>query len=145
MKNCLFALSTLVLPSIGLVFSEPAKADVIVCNHSGHKYLSAISWNSPSGITTAGWAQIAPGQCVNANFRGDTRDISFAVYGQNTGGSFHTGSANRCVIKFPVQAKWTLDNADDSSVCTGNGRVMVPFREARTNSTDVNYTYILRD
>ncbi|MBW4499517.1 MAG: DUF1036 domain-containing protein [Scytonema hyalinum WJT4-NPBG1] len=146
MKISLAVLSGVLLSSASFVFSTPARSDVILCNQARTKYLAAISWTAPDNrIRSSGWYQIPPGQCRPAGFRGDTSNSTFAVYGENTGGGFHTGDIPRCVIQFPTQADWTLDAADDASRCTGRGRVMTKFRLFRNVSLEQDQTYVLSD
>ena len=76
-------------------------------------------------------------------FRGSAANHDIALYGENIGGGFTTGSTQRCVIQFPTQQSWNISGANDASRCRGRERVMVGFTMVRPAGFD--YTYTLSD
>lgn len=133
----IFCVGTIsVMSSLGFVFAAPARADLILCNKAASKYLAAVTWKAPgNSVRSSGWIQIQPGKCQKAGFSGDTSNAEFGVYGENIAGGFHTGDTPRCVIQFPTQRSWTVDRADEASLCKGAGRRMVSFRLFRTTGS----------
>jgi uncharacterized membrane protein len=117
------ATTGLLVSSLGFVFAAPARADFNLCNSAQTKYLAAASYNTGNGIISFGWIQLQPGQC-SLLFTGSAANHDIALYGENIGGGFTTGSTRRCVIQFPTQASWNITGADDASRCRGRGRVI---------------------
>lgn len=131
------------MSSLGLVFTDPARADFVVCNRGSTKALVAVTWNSVDGVRSRGWIQVQPGQC-NSAIRTDIRNAVVGVYAETIGGGGLNGETRRCVIQFPTQPSWNIVGADDASRCRGRGRVMVGFRTVQTGGSP-DYTYELYD
>lgn len=119
-----------------LVFANPAKADLHVCNKSSHKAYIAVGYGEGKDVwRSEGWYEIAPGNCSSV-YQGDVSGSFFYLYGASGDERTAIWSGDRSFCVHPTNK---FDYRSKADGCGRGGSEMRSFWEVKTDGA-VDYT-----